>query len=51
MSDIVILIFGCDGVAGVTDITVGETWLVLVKMAGEADLETSTEGLGVLNSS
>ena len=51
MSDKVIFIFGCDGVAGVTDITVGDTWLVMVRRAGEADRETSTEGLGVLNSS
>ena len=47
----VILILGWDGVAGVTDIMVGDIWLVMVRRAGEADLEMNAEGLGVLNSS
>ena len=51
LSEMVILICGCDGVAGVTDIMVGDTWLVMVRRAGEADREINTEGLGVLNSS
>ena len=51
LSEMVILILGWDGVAGVTDITVGETWLLIVRRAGEADREIYTEGLGVLNSS
>ena len=51
LSDIVIRIFGWDGVAGVTDIMVGETWLVMVRRAGDADRDNRTEGLGVRNSS
>ena len=52
LSSIVILILGCIGVAGVNDMTVGDTWLeIMLRRAGDADRLINSEGVGVLHSS